>query len=164
MLSWNKISTAFAEVECLINSRPLGYPSNDPNDPQPLTPNHIIFGLATASVPQGPYRETRNLCKRYEFVQMLVNHFWKPFVREYLPTLMKRAKRRSKTRQLQTGDVVLLVDYSSPRGKWEIGRISKVFPGQDGVVRNVQVKITKGEYKRSVQRCCPSIEQREKGT
>lgn len=164
MLSWNKISTAFAEVECLINSRPLGYPSNDPNDPQPLTPNHIIFGLATASVPQGPYRETRNLCKRYEFVQMLVYHFWKPFVREYLPTLMKRAKRRSKTRQLQTGDVVLLVDYSSPRGKWEIGRISKVFPGQDGVVQNVQVKSTKGEYKRSVQRCCPLIEQREKGT
>ena len=157
MLSWNEMSTAFAEVECLINSRPLGYPSNDPNDSQPLTPNHIILGRATASGPQGPYRETRNLCKRYKFIQMLVNHFWKRSIREYLPTLMKRVKWRSKTRQLQIGDV-LLVDYSAPRGKWEIGRISKVFPGQDSVVRNVQVKTTNGEYKRSVQRCCPLIE------
>ena len=74
-LSWNEMSTIFAEVECLINSRPLGYPSNDPNDPQPLTPNHIILGRATATVPQGPYQETRNLLKRFEFVQMLLNHF-----------------------------------------------------------------------------------------
>lgn len=161
-LSWNEMSTAFAEVKCLINSRPLGYPSNDPNDPQPLTPNHITLGRATASVPQGPYRETRNLRKRYKFVKMLVNHFWKRFIRENLTTLMKRAKWRSKTRQLQI-DVVLLVDYSAPRGKWEIGRISEVFPGQDGAVRNMQVKTTKGEYKRSVQRCCPVIEQQEKG-
>lgn len=91
------------DVECLINSRPLGYPSNNPNDLQPLTPNHVILGQETASVPQGPYRETRNLCKCYEFVQLLVNHFWK------------------------IKDVVLLMD-SSWR-KWEIGRISKTFPG-----------------------------------
>lgn len=88
-LSWNEMSTAFAEVECLINSRPLGYPSNDPNDPQPLTPNRITLGRPTASVPQGPYRETRNLRKRYKFVQMLVKHFWKRFIRENLTTLMK---------------------------------------------------------------------------
>ena len=43
------------------------------------------------------------------------------------------------------GDVAFFVDYSAPRGKWEIGRISKVFLGQDGVVQNVQVKTTKGE-------------------
>ena len=143
-LSWNEMSTIFAEVECLINSRPLGYPSNDPNDPQPLTPNHIILGRATATVPQGPYQETRNLRKRFEFVQMLLNHFWKRFVREYLPTLMRRAKWQLKTRQLQVGDVVLLVDYNAPRGKWDLARVTDVFPGPDGVVRNVQVKTSKG--------------------
>ena len=108
------MSTIFAEVECLINSRPLGYPSNDPNDPQPLTPNHIILGRATATVPQGPYQETRNLRKRFEFVQMLLNYFWKRFVREYLPKLMRRAKWQLKRRQLQVGDVVLLVDNNAP--------------------------------------------------
>ena len=89
---------------------------------------------------------------------MLLNHFWKRFVREYLPTLMRRAKWQLKTRQLQVGDVVLLVDYNAPRGKWDLARVTDVFPGPDGVVRNVQVKTSKGEYKRSIQKCCPLIE------
>ena len=37
-LSWNEMST----LKCLINSRALGYPSNDPSDLQALSPNHII--------------------------------------------------------------------------------------------------------------------------
>ena len=58
-LSWNEMSTVFAKVECIVNSRPLGQPSNDANDLQPLTPNHLILGRATASAPQGPFREAR---------------------------------------------------------------------------------------------------------
>ena len=34
--------TLLAEVECIMNSRPLTFPSSDPRDPQPLTPNHIM--------------------------------------------------------------------------------------------------------------------------
>ena len=75
---------------------------------------------------------------------MLLKHFWKRFVREYLPTLMRRAKWQLKTRQVQVGDVVLLVDYNAPRGKWDLARVTDVFPGPDGVVRNVQVKTSKG--------------------
>ena len=44
------------------------------------------------------------------------------------------------------------------RGKWDLARVTDVFPGPDGVVRNVQVKTSKGEYKRSIQKCCPLIE------
>ena len=46
ILSWNEMATVFAEVKSLINSRPLGYPSNDPNDLKPLTPNHFLLGRA----------------------------------------------------------------------------------------------------------------------
>ena len=133
LLSWNEMSTIFAEVECLLKSRPLGCPSNDPINSQPLTPNHIILGRATATVPQGPYKEMRNLHKRFKFVQMLMNHFWKHFIHEYLPTLMRRAEWQSKTRQMQVGDVVLLVDYSAPRGKWNLARVTKVFPGPESL-------------------------------
>ena len=34
--------TLMAEVECVINSRPLTTPSSDPGDLDPLTPNHIL--------------------------------------------------------------------------------------------------------------------------
>ncbi|KAK3731847.1 hypothetical protein QZH41_020215 [Actinostola sp. cb2023] len=77
VLSWNEMSTVFAEVKSLVNSRPLGHASNDPNDPQPLTPNHFILGRASADIPQGPFQESRNLRKRFQFVQTLTHHFWK---------------------------------------------------------------------------------------
>jgi len=88
VLSWNERSTVFAEVKSLINSRPLGYPSNDPNDLQPLMPNHLLLGQALSCVPQGPFEEVQNPRKRFEFVQSLAHHFWRRFICEYVPMLM----------------------------------------------------------------------------
>ena len=93
--SWNEMSTVFAEVECIVNSCPLGQSSNDANDLQPLTPNHLILGCATADVPQGPFKEARTQRKRFEYVQSLVQQFWSRFQREYLQTLMRPANRRN---------------------------------------------------------------------
>ena len=157
-LTWNEMSTVFAEAKCLVNSRPLGYASNDPSDLQPLTPNHFLLGRASAEVPQGPFVETRNLHKRFEFVQSVVSQFWKRFVREYISTLMRRAKWTLKGRQLRVGDVVLLTDQCIPRGKWDLAHITHIYPGQDNIVRNVEVKTKNGIYRRSVQRCCPILE------
>ena len=56
VLSWNEMLTVFVKVKSLINSRPLGYPSNDPNDLQRLTLNHLLLGRASSCVPQGPFR------------------------------------------------------------------------------------------------------------
>ena len=64
-LSWNDMKTVFAEVECLVNSRHLGYPSDDVNDLQPLTPKHLMLGRATPAAPQGPFREVTNGRKRF---------------------------------------------------------------------------------------------------
>ena len=158
VLSWNEMSTAFAKVKSLINSRPLGYPSNDPNDPQPLTPNYFLLGRASSSVPQGPYIEVKNPRKRFEFVQSLVHQFWRRFIREYIPTLMRRSKWQTKGRQIKVGDVVLLVDFRAPRGKWELALVKEVYPGTDGVVRNVLVKTKDTELKRPVQKCCVLLE------
>ena len=158
VLSWNEMSTAFAKVKSLINSRPLGYPSNDPNDLQPLTPNHFLLGRASSSVPQGPFIEVKNPRKRFEFVQSLAHQFWRRFIREYIPTLMRRSKWRTKGRQIKVGDVVLLVDFRAPRGKWELALVKEVYPGTDGVVRNVLVKTKDTELKRPVQKCCVVLE------
>ena len=157
-LSWNEMSTVFAEVKSLINGRPLGYPSNDPNDVQPLTPNHFLIGRASSSVPHGSFERSDILSRRFEFIQSLVQRFWERFIREYLPTLQKRGKWRLKERQMKIGDLVLMVDYETPRGKWKLARVEEVYPGKDGVVRNVLVKSQHGHYKRSVQRLCVLIE------
>ena len=157
-LSWNEMSTVFAEVKSLINGRPLGYPSNDPNDLQPLTPNHFLIGRASNCVPHVSFERSEILSRRFEFIQSLVQRFWQRFIREYLPTLQKRGKWRLKERQMKIGDLVLMVDYEIPRGKWKLARVEEVYPGKDGVVRNVLVKTQHGQYKRSVQRLCVLIE------
>ena len=157
-LTWNEMSTVFAEVQCLVNSRPLSYSSNDPNDLRPLTPNHFLIGRATNDVPQGPFTETKNLNRRFEFVQGLVTHVWNRFAKEYVPTLTKRQKWTQPGRQLKIDDVVLLSEMNIPRGQWKLGRITEIFPGDDGIVRNVKVKTSSGEYKRAVQKCCLILE------
>jgi hypothetical protein len=160
-LSWNEMATVFAEIESLVNSRPLSLTPDNPNDLQPLTPNHFMLGRATNDLPQGPFHESTNLNKRFEYIQQLVQHFWNRFIREYLPTLMKRVKWMSKGRQFEIGDIVtivLIVDYNLPRAKWNLGRVVNTFPGKDGVVRNVQLRTQNGEYKRSVQKSCLILE------
>ena len=132
-----------------------------PNDPQVLTPNHFLLGRASVNIPQGPYEESRNLHKRFEFVQGLVNRIWKRFIKEYIPTLMKRTTWILKGRQVTIGDIVLLTNPDIPRGKWDLGRITDVYPGHDGIVRNVNVRTKSGQYKRSVQKCCIILEASE---
>ena len=94
--------------------------------------------------------ETKNSRKRFEFVQELAQQFWNWFHREYLQTLMQRAKWQSKERQFKIGDIVLMVDSNVARGKWNLARVIEVYPGRNGVVRNVKLKTKCGEYKRSV--------------
>ena len=71
---------------------------------------------------------------------------------------MRRSKWYTKGRQVKVGDVMLIVDYDCPRDKWDLALVKQVYPGADGVVRNVLLKTKSGEYKRSVQKCCIIIE------
>ena len=70
ILSWNEMAAVFAEVKSILNSRPLTYMSDDPNDLRPLTPNHLLLGRASADIPQGPCEDTR-----FQYVQTVANNF-----------------------------------------------------------------------------------------
>ena len=72
---------------------------------------------------------------------------------------MRRAKWRQRERQFKIGDIVLMVHENVSGGKWNLARVIEVFPGKDGVIRNVKLKTKSGEYKRSVQKCCPILEE-----
>lgn len=131
VLSWNEMSTVFAEVESLINSRSLGYLSSDPNDPQPLTPNHLLLGCTSPCVPQGPFKESTNPRKCFAFIQNLAQQSLETLSSGIHPN---RSKWQTKGHQLTVGDVVLLVDFTSSQGKWQLTLVKEVYPGVDGVV------------------------------
>ena len=48
--------TVMAEVEGLLNSRPLTHVSTDPDDYQALTPNHFLIGCASPNLPPASSR------------------------------------------------------------------------------------------------------------
>ncbi|CAB3992107.1 Hypothetical predicted protein [Paramuricea clavata] len=93
--------------------------------------------------------------KSWRQSQIMSDHFWKRWLHEYLPTLQQRQKWATPQRNLAeaVGDLVLLVDENLQRGHWPLGRVTKVFPGKDGLVRIAEVK-TKNVLKRPIQKLC----------
>lgn len=49
-LTFEDLSTVVAEVEVVLNSRSLTDPSTNPNDLEPLTPAHLIYGRALTTI------------------------------------------------------------------------------------------------------------------
>jgi hypothetical protein len=63
-------------------------------------------------------------------------------------------KRKSSTRDLAVGDVVLIKDDEpTPRAQWRIGRVLQHVKGRDGLVRGAKLKVlAKGGTQSSVYR------------
>ena len=147
--------TVVTEVEGLLNSRPLTHVSADPNDLQALTPNHFLIGRASPNLPPGIFDDSdMSHRRRWRHAQRLIDHFWKRWRREYLPELTVRRKWLQETRNLETGDLVLVVDENELRGLWPLARVVKPFRGSDGRVRSAEIKTAGGTYVRPVARLC----------
>ena len=65
------------------------------------------------------------------------------------------AKDRFKARNLQKGDVVLVIDPDAPRRKWHVGRIQTTYPGRDGLVRVADVWSEGKVTRRPIHRLSP---------
>ena len=100
----------------------------------------MLLGRASSQVPQGPFNETRNPRKRVEFIQQIVDLFWRRWTRDVFPLLVPRRKWNVDRRNLCVDDFVMVQDSNALRGKWITGRVKEAYPGQDGKVRNVKVK------------------------
>ena len=60
----------------------------------------------------------------------------------------------TETRNLQVGDLVLLLESGITRGQWPLGRVIEVVPGPDRRVRSARVRVRGGELHRPVRRLC----------
>ena len=123
---------------------------NDPDDGKYLCPNDMLLGRTTSEVPQGPFNDMKNPQRRVEFVQKIVDSFWKCWSRDVLLALVTRKAWHAQTRNVEVDDLVVMADNNTIRGRWTIGKVIKVYPGADGRVRNVKVKTPAGEYSRPV--------------
>ena len=93
----------------------------------------------------GHFKETNNPRQRVEFVQKIVDSFWKRWTRDVFPSLIPRKKWNTEKGNVQVDDFVIVRTPNPICGNWNIGRIVNVYPGQDGKVRNLRVKTGTGE-------------------
>ena len=140
ILSFSELQTVCFEVSNLVNERPIGRHPTELEDGSYLSPNHLLLGRATARVPAGPFKEPTSLKKRFELVQQITNTFWRRWTRDFFPSLLIEPKWHTQKRNLLVGDIVLVQDSNHVRGKWQIARVSKVLPGDDGLVRRVELE------------------------
>lgn len=145
------LNTLLLEAEYTVNSRPLTFISDDPKDEECLTPNHFLIGPNHAKLPYGEFDDDDLILRKaWRTAQRLADNFWQRWTREYLNTLIKRPKWFKDMENIQTGDIVVLVDENAPRNIWLKGIVTNTFPGDDGVVRVVDIKTSTGVFRRPV--------------
>ncbi|XP_043262440.1 uncharacterized protein LOC122403151 [Colletes gigas] len=60
LFTFEQFATFVTEIEAVLNSRPLTPISSDPNDPEALTPGHLLIGTALTSIPEVDLTMTSN--------------------------------------------------------------------------------------------------------
>ncbi|KAL0150491.1 hypothetical protein M9458_054308 [Cirrhinus mrigala] len=154
------LQTVFCEVEAILNNRPITTTSSDPFDLEPLTPNHILLLNSQTILPPGEFSKADLYTRRrWKQVQYLADLFWKRWTQEYL-TLMQERQKWSKVRQnINIGDIVVIVNPTSPRSSWPLARILETKPDSGGLVRSVKLKTKTGILERPITKLCLLLEE-----
>ncbi|XP_073827967.1 uncharacterized protein isoform X1 [Musca autumnalis] len=141
------LNSLLIEAENLVNSRPLTHLPIESEDSEPLTPNHFLVGgpnfIQTPTV-------NENIClrKQWHILQQMKQTFWKRWIQEYLPDLVRRTKWFHPVPPIKVGDVVVVCDSNVARGEWKRGVVVEVCTAADGQVRSAVVKTSAGKLRR----------------
>ena len=112
------LSTVFTEAERIANTRPLTPNSSCPGESEPLTLSHFLNLRPSTNIPPDVVSEKDKFSqKRWRQAQLLANHYWRRWLKEYVPTLQERPKWQREKRNLHVGDIVLVGDDNVARSQ-----------------------------------------------
>ena len=96
-LSLETLQTVVTEIETIMNDRPLTYVSPNLDDPEPLTPAHLLYGVRITTLPYSDdtLRPGTNavssghddVTKRSKILAHTIGQFWRRWSTEYLTAL-----------------------------------------------------------------------------
>jgi len=139
----------------MITLTPLN--STNPDDIV-LTPGHFLVGRPILAPPtQSASHAKVSTLRRWQLVQRLSQDIWNEWKTNYLQTLHTRHKWTGGHHDFNIGDIVFLQDESFTYRRWPMARISTVFPGDDGIIRAVEVTCQGKTFRRSIQHLIPFI-------
>ena len=138
-----------AEVEMIVNSRPLTELPLDDELSQALTPNHFLLGSSDGTKPPIAFDDSSHALKHtWKMSQVYANRFWQRWIAEYLPNLTRRTKWFRPAMPIAEGDIVIVVDETLPRNCWPRGRVVRTIRSKDGQVRRALVQTATGVLER----------------
>ncbi|XP_065904022.1 uncharacterized protein [Dysidea avara] len=159
------LQTTIVEVEAVLNDRPLTYLSSTTEDPEPLTPSHLLCGRRIVSLPHPDvddkemtdpdYHSANQLRSRLDRQGLLLQHFQSRWRKEYLTSLREVHRTTGTTEQaVKIGDVVQIHE-DTPRSQWKLGVIEELLKGNNEFVRSVTVRTASGRTNRPIARLYP---------
>ncbi|GFW85048.1 integrase catalytic domain-containing protein [Trichonephila clavipes] len=143
----DELETLLIEIEGVLNSRPLTYIFSEFNEPEPLTPSHMILGRRVNSLPPARLNFGSNLSnrkvliKRFNYRERLLNMFWRKWSKEYI-CMLKSAHCVAPIGEIKEFkiDDVVLINEKFPRHFWKLGKVVDVFPSRDGKICSCKIK------------------------
>jgi hypothetical protein len=149
------------EIEAILNDRPITYVSSELNDPEPLTPAHLLYGRKMTSLIQNDVvfedidLSRSALLKRDKVVTHTISQFWNRWRTEYLLALREQHRNAgSNNQRIRVGDVVLIHD-DGPRIRWKLAVVEHLIHGNDGLCRAATVRTTSGVTSRPIVKLYP---------
>ena len=144
-LHYERFRTVVQVAAGIVNRRPLTRFSADPQDLRPLTPAHFLnpamssLVLSSDVLPAVPLTGTE-LRRSKDVLRPILDSLWKQWRNEYIASLQKRSKWISRQRNIQKGDLVLLIEESLPRERWPLAIVTNAIPSEDGLVRRIVLR------------------------
>ncbi|XP_072384546.1 uncharacterized protein [Diabrotica undecimpunctata] len=156
VLTFEELYTVLTQIEAILNSRPLYALSNDPNDLQPITSAHFLFGTPIMSFPEIDVTNTPvNRLSIWKQISTIQQPFCKRWSVDYLNNLQHRPKWLFPTKGMKVNDLVLITSENTPPLRWTLARVIESISSKDGEVRIVRVHTADGEYIRPITKLIP---------
>ena len=154
------------KTETILNDHPMTYISDDPADPEPLTPAHLLHGCRLTRLPheettvedlQDPsYHDATRIRRDAQIQSVLLEHFANRWRHKYLTSLQKfyHPSNKGGSEQIKVGDVMLVHD-DCPRMNWKMAIVEGLVTGNDGRVRSATIRTRSGVTNRPVMKLYP---------
>jgi len=146
--------TLVTEIERILNDRPITHLPPPPGDLDALTPRMSVTGSLGDAVVPGVFMKENVYRRSWRKTQFLADLFWDRWLKEYIPLLRPRQRWFGAPRNLQPGDLVLVMDESAKRGHWPKGILEAVMPDSNDFVRRVKVRTAQSTLVRDIRKLC----------
>jgi hypothetical protein len=130
--------TLLVEAVQKINSRPIM--RNPRPEGEPLCVQDLMLGRAQTGQVEVKFETGKQLTRRFENVQRTQKEFWKRWIEEVFPDMLKQHKWTQDEKDLKVGDIVLRKDETAAGQTYKYARVTKVHISTDGRVRAADVE------------------------